>query len=150
MADLVRSRPLFVFDGHCVLCSTGVRWLMRVDRAGKVQFLSAQSELGQAIYGHLGRPLDDSYLLIDSTGTHTKTDGYLRLASILGGAWRLTRVVRIIPRGLRDWFYDRIARNRYALFGTSEQCALLPPEQRALLVRDDDELRRQLPAKAEA
>lgn len=142
--QLRRDRPLFVFDGHCVLCSSGVSFIMRHDPAGRIQFLSAQSELGQAIYAHVGLPMDDSYLLIDDAGTLSKSDGYFRVASALGGWWRLGHVFRVIPRSLRDWAYDWMARNRYRLFGTSEQCALLTSEQRSRLVSDDEQLRRQL------
>jgi predicted DCC family thiol-disulfide oxidoreductase YuxK len=60
-----RDRPLFIFDGHCVLCSRGASFIMMHDRKHLVQFASAQSELGSAIYEALGMPVDDSYLLID-------------------------------------------------------------------------------------
>ena len=141
---ITRARPLFVFDGHCVLCSTGASFIMKHDRKGAVQFASAQSDLGSSIYRHVGMPIDDSYLLIDSTGCHTKSDGYFRLVQILGGWWRLVLVGKLVPRPIRDWLYDRIAQNRYQWFGTSEQCALLTPEQRSRLVTEDAELSTQL------
>jgi predicted DCC family thiol-disulfide oxidoreductase YuxK len=141
-----RRRPLFVFDGHCVLCSTGAAFIMRHDRNGLVQFMSAQSALGTAVYREVGLPIDDSYLLIDSGGWHTKSDGYLRLVRILGGWWRLALVGAVIPRAVRDWIYDRIARNRYRWFGRTDQCALLTPDQRARLVTQDEELEAQLTA----
>jgi predicted DCC family thiol-disulfide oxidoreductase YuxK len=135
---------LFLFDGVCVLCSTGVGWLMRIDRKSGIDFLSAQSELGQAIYHRLGMKLGDSYLLIDADGCHTKTDGFFRIADLLGGPWRFGKAFALIPRPVRDWFYDRLANNRYRLFGTSEHCALLTADQRARLVTDDAVLRAQL------
>lgn len=143
---LRRDRPLFLFDGVCVLCSTGVAWLMRRDPQGRIQYLSAQSELGQAIYRKLGLELGDSYVLIDSEGTHMKTDGFFRVADALGGWWRLGKIFALIPRPVRDFFYDRLANNRYRLFGTSEQCALLSPDERSKLVTDDIDLRAQLTA----
>jgi predicted DCC family thiol-disulfide oxidoreductase YuxK len=145
-ADLVSSHPVFVFDGYCVLCSTGASFIMRHDKARKVRFLSAQSELGQAIYAHFALPLDASYLLIAPDGTFTKTTGYFRLADILGGWFRLGKVFRIIPRPIRDKVYDWVATNRYSLFGKSDYCTLLTPAQRELLVTDDDDLWRQLKA----
>jgi predicted DCC family thiol-disulfide oxidoreductase YuxK len=105
---------------------------------------SAQSELGSAIYRKVGIPVDESYLLIDSTGCHTKSDGYFRLARILGGWWRVALIGMAVPRPVRDWLYDRLAFNRYRWFGQTEQCALLTPEQRSRLVTEDDALRRQL------
>jgi predicted DCC family thiol-disulfide oxidoreductase YuxK len=149
--DLVSPHPIFVFDGYCVLCSTGASFIMRHDAQRKVRFLSAQSPLGQAVYAHFELPLDASYLLITPQGTFTKTTGYFKLAGILGGWFRLGKIFRLVPRVVRDRVYDWVATHRYRLFGKSEQCALLSADQRALLVDDDAGLRAQLgPAVAAA
>jgi hypothetical protein len=42
-------------------------------------------------------PIDDSYLLIDSDGCHTKSDGYFQLVRILGGWWRLALIGKVVP-----------------------------------------------------
>jgi predicted DCC family thiol-disulfide oxidoreductase YuxK len=139
-----RDRPLFVFDGHCVLCSSGASFIMKHDRRHAVQFASAQSELGSAIYEALRMPVDESYLLIDATGVHTKSDGYFQLASTLGGWWRLAVIGKLVPRAVRDWLYDQVARNRYRWFGRTDQCQLLTHEQRSRLVLEDDALWAQL------
>jgi len=34
----------------------------------------------------------------------------------------------LIPRALRDWLYNRIALNRYALFGQTQSCLLPTPD----------------------
>ena len=133
-----------MFDGVCVLCSTSASFLMRHDPEARVQFASAQSDLGSAIFRKLGKPIDESYLLIDAEGWHAKSDGWFQLVRILGGWWRLALVFRIVPRSVRDWLYDRLAANRYRWFGKSEYCALLSGEQRARLVDDDRELWAQL------
>lgn len=140
LPGLRRDRPLFVFDGVCVLCSTGANFIMRHDPAGRVQFASAQSALGQAIYHRLGLPIDSSYLLIDADGTHTKTDGYFQLARMLGGWFRIGLLFRIIPRSIRDWCYDRVAKNRYRWFGKADLCGLLSIDQRKRLVESDEGL----------
>jgi predicted DCC family thiol-disulfide oxidoreductase YuxK len=143
---LHRAKPLFVFDGHCVLCSGGASFIMRHDPGAKIQFASAQSDLGRRLYEQLRLPIDDSYLFIDAAGWHIKSDGYVRVAKALGGWWRLALLFRIVPRFFRDWIYDRVAANRYEWFGKSEQCALLSKEQRSRLVEQDPELEQQLDA----
>lgn len=132
--DFDDDRPLFLFDGICVLCSSGVAFLMRHDRPGRIRFASAQSKLGTALYAHYGMPVDGSYLLIADGQGFTKSDGYFRLLRELGGAWPLLDVLRIIPRSLRDWTYDRVAANRYRWFGKTTYCTRLSPEQRSRLV----------------
>jgi predicted DCC family thiol-disulfide oxidoreductase YuxK len=128
------SKALFVFDGVCVLCSTGASWLMRFDRNRRVNFTSAQGPLGQALYVHFGLQMDESYLLIDQGRAYTASAGYLQLCKVLGGPWHLLRIGSFIPSSLRDWIYAQIARNRYRWFGKTEFCALLTDEERERLV----------------
>jgi len=128
------ARPLFVFDGVCVLCSSGSAFVMRRDREGRVNMASAQSPLGAALYRHFGIALDESYLFLRDGRAFTKSAGYLALFGALGGGWRLLNVMRLLPERARDWLYDRLAANRYRWFGKAEYCALLTPEQRARLL----------------
>jgi predicted DCC family thiol-disulfide oxidoreductase YuxK len=128
------SKALFVFDGVCVLCSGGASWLMRHDRSSRINFTSAQSPLGRALYAHYGVSMDETYLLIDGGRAFTASGGYVRLCGILGGWWRLLRVGAVIPERLRDAVYALIARNRYRWFGRSDYCQLLTPEQRERLL----------------
>lgn len=128
------SRPVFVFDGHCVLCSGGASWIMGLDRKGKIAFASAQSDLGQALYAHFGEAFDDTYMIVDGGRAYTKSSGYFHMCRILGGPWHLLRVFALIPRPLRDWAYGLIARNRYRWFGKTDLCQLLTEDQRKRLL----------------
>lgn len=128
------GRPLFVFDGHCGLCSGGVRWLMRADHRRRIAFTSAQGELGQALYRHYGMEIDTTYLLIDRGEAFGMSGGYFRLLPYLGGPWRLFRVFAVVPERLRDAVYRMIARNRYRWFGRYDHCALLTDDQRSRLL----------------
>lgn len=128
------SKPLFVFDGICVLCSGGASWLMKYDKQARVNFAPAQEALGQALYAHYGVIMDESYLLIANGHAYTATRGYLELCRILGGVWHLFRASAILPEGLRDWVYAMVARNRYRWFGKVEYCTLLTEDQRARLL----------------
>jgi predicted DCC family thiol-disulfide oxidoreductase YuxK len=122
------DKPLFVFDGVCVMCSSGAAWLMRHDKRQLIRFTSAQSRLGHALYQHYGVPLDGTYLLLDEGRLFGKSDGYLRMAEILGGWWLVFRLFRLIPRRIRDYLYDIVARNRYNWFGKTECCRLIPED----------------------
>jgi predicted DCC family thiol-disulfide oxidoreductase YuxK len=128
------SRPVFDFDGACVHCSGGASFIMRHDPARSIRFVSAQSSIGSALYTHYGKPVDESYLLLDRGELFEKTDGYLRLRAILGGPWQMLRIGRIVPRKIRDAVYAVVAAKRYRWFGRAGQCALLSSEQRAQLL----------------
>lgn len=128
------ARAVFVFDGICVFCSGGASWLMRADRAGKLNFASMQSDAGHSLYAHYGVNSDESYLLIAGGRAFTASRGYLELCKILGGPWHMLRMAGVLPEFLRDRVYAAIARNRYRWFGQTAYCALLTPEQRARLI----------------
>jgi predicted DCC family thiol-disulfide oxidoreductase YuxK len=128
------DKPLFVFDGHCVLCSSGAAWLMKHGR-GRVSFASARSPLGAALFRHYRMDPDRTYLLIPEGRAAGESTGYLRLCRLLGGPWQSFLVFALIPRALRDRAYRIVARNRYLWFGRVDQCALLTDEQRAQLLR---------------
>jgi len=128
------SRPLFVFDGICVLCSGGASRIMRHDRAARIAFAPAQGAIGQALYRHYGLAMDDTYLFVVDGRAYGLSEGYFQVARVLGGTWRLAGALRLIPRVLRDAAYRLVARNRYRWFGTAGQCALLTPEQRSRLL----------------
>lgn len=128
------DRPLFLFDGRCVLCSGGASFIMRHDRIGLVNFASAEAPLGAALFRHLRVDSNATYLLIDGGAAWSKSAGYVQLARRLGGWWRLIEIGRLIPERLRDWAYDLVAANRYRWFGAAEHCALLTPEQRRRLL----------------
>lgn len=40
----------------------------------------------------------------------------------------------ILPRPLRNWLYDRIAKNRYAMFGRKDSCEIPSAELRGRLI----------------
>lgn len=128
------SRPLFVFDGICVLCSGGASWIMRRDRAARIAFTDAQGPIGQALYRHYGLAMDDTYLFLVDGQAYGLSEGYLRVARVLGGKWRLAAVLRLVPRPVRDAVYRLVARNRYRWFGMADHCALLTVEQRSRLL----------------
>jgi predicted DCC family thiol-disulfide oxidoreductase YuxK len=78
--------------------------------------------------------MDETYLLLRDGRVFTKSEGYLQLFDAMGGWFRVLKALRLLPRPLRDWVYDIVARNRYRWFGKVEACALLTPEQKSRLL----------------
>lgn len=126
MADPPKSapHPVVLFDGVCNLCSGFVAFCLRHENGRQLRFAAMQSETGQAALRRLGLPLGEfeTFLLIEGDAVYGKSDAFLRLLRYLRQPWPWFRWARIVPRALRDWGYDRIARNRYRLFGRRAQC----------------------------
>lgn len=125
---LFARHDLILFDGVCPLCNGFVAFVARRDRAGRYRFVSVQSALGQAILTRLDLPLIDweSNVLLEAGQPHFKSAAQLRILRQLPAPWSWLWWLRHLPGPLLDWLYDRIARNRYAVFGRSDRCALPP------------------------
>ena len=124
------AKPLIVFDGVCHLCTGFTRFVIRRDRAGQFLFLPAQSPRGETLYRRLGlKTLDwESNILVLDGNAYTEFDAFIEISRRFGGLWHATALLYLIPRPLRDWLYNRIARNRYAWFGKRDTCYLPTPE----------------------
>lgn len=123
------DRPVIVFDGHCVMCSSGARWLLRIDRRRRFRVLAAQSSLGRALYVHYGLDPEDyeTNLLIQDGEAWMRSAAFVRVAAGLGLPWAAASLLWLLPAALLDRAYNLIARNRFRLFGRSEACYLAEP-----------------------
>jgi predicted DCC family thiol-disulfide oxidoreductase YuxK len=134
--DMERERtdpPIILFDGVCVLCSGFAQFVIRRDPRARFRFAAMQSEPGRALLRRYGLPLEnwDSNALIEDGVAYLKSAAVFRILRHLSGAWPLLALGRfVLPRRLCDGLYDRVARNRYGLFGRRETCLVPTAELR--------------------
>jgi predicted DCC family thiol-disulfide oxidoreductase YuxK len=127
--------PVVVYDGVCLLCSRWVRFLLQRDPQRQFRFASVQSESGRQLMLAHGLDPDTplSLLLVENGRGYTDTDAIARVLRRLGLLpWTAVSFgIRAMPHVLRDPLYRVVARNRYRLFGRSEQCFVPSEQQRA-------------------
>lgn len=118
------DRPILIFDGHCVLCSSFAQFILRHDRARRFRLLPAQTPLGTALYRHLGlHPTAyETNILLEDGRAWLKSEGSIRVFERLGFPWSLMAIARVLPRSVRDWLYAIVARNRLRWFGSRAIC----------------------------
>ncbi|WGW02331.1 thiol-disulfide oxidoreductase DCC family protein [Tropicibacter oceani] len=135
--DFDDSAPLAVMDAQCAVCSWGARMIHRLDRTGRVRICPMQSPLGAALLAHYGMAASDpdSWLFIDEGQAHSDFDAVIHAGARFGGWARVTGLLRLVPGPLRNWLYRRLARNRIALFGRADMCALPDPAFQKRLLR---------------
>ncbi len=119
------SAPLVIFDGHCVLCSCGVQWMLARDPNGTSQFAAIQQPIPQALYCHyrLDAERFDTFMVLAGGVPHTKWAGIRAAAHTLPAPWRwLGSLAAVVPAALGDRIYDWVQRNRITWFGRREVC----------------------------
>ena len=132
MADLI------LYDGVCGLCNRLNQFVLRRDAADRFRFASLQGSLAGALlrrYGRDARDLDTVYVVKNygapDEALLSRSRAVLFVLETLGGAWRLARVLRLLPGRWVDAAYDQIARRRYRWFGRTDACPLPAPGERA-------------------
>ncbi len=133
---LKQGETVLLFDGVCKLCNGWARFLIRHDRHRRVRLAAIQSPEGQALLAWAGLPLHqfDTMAVIRDRHYWVRSDAFFEVIALLPVPWHPLNLLRSFPRKLRDWAYDRIALNRYRLFGKYDTCLLPDPdhEQRFL------------------
>jgi predicted DCC family thiol-disulfide oxidoreductase YuxK len=132
--DRIQGHDVIVFDGVCVLCSGFMRFVIRHDSAQRYRFVIAQSPLGEALYAATGLKSGvresggretgdyDTNLVFRDGQLHQRLDAFIVVMGDMGWPWRAAILLRPLPQPIKDWLYDRIARNRYRMFGRTEMC----------------------------
>ncbi len=123
---------LIVFDGLCNLCAGSVQFILKHESSPHYVFAPVQSTTGmQTLLNHGLDPLDvKTFVVIEGDTLFVRSDAALCIARRLRMPWRLLVATQLVPRGIRNWLYDLIARHRYRWFGRRQHC-WLPNEDHA-------------------
>ena len=127
---------LVLFDGVCNLCNGFVQFVIAHDPHGRFHFGALQSAAGQRTLAlhDVAQPLPESVVLVEDGRLFTRSTAAIRIARRLTFPWRLAGLLLVIPRPLRDWIYDFVARRRYRWFGERDRCMIPTPEIRSRFI----------------
>lgn len=118
------GETVVLFDGTCKLCNGWAKFIIRHDQAHRIQLAAVQSPEGQALLAWAGLPTDDfnTIVLVSDNQFFVRSEAMFQILARLPAPWRWMRNGRIVPGRMRDWMYDKIALNRYRLFGRYDTC----------------------------
>ena len=111
----LQLRDIVVFDGICNLCTRSVKFILKHEAEHRILFAPLQSPAGARLLSDHGFDPNNAstFIFISEGALYTKSAAAIRIASHFKGVWKLARLLRLIPRPLRDWGYDMVARSRY-------------------------------------
>ena len=123
---------VILYDGVCVFCSRWVRFVAMRDVAQRFRFTAIQSGYGTRLAQAFGINADDpdTNAVVHGGIAYFKSDAVLTVLSSLPG-WRWVRVLRAVPKPLRDAVYGLVARNWYRIFGKYDGCFVPDAEMKA-------------------
>ena len=131
------TSPILLYDGTCGFCAESVQFVLARDPEGALRFAALDSATGRAILQrHPEVRAFDSVLFVEPADAanpervHAHSSAALRVASYLGGPWRLMQLARVVPTPIRDAVYRLIARHRHRLSANGPQCVIPSAQDR--------------------
>jgi len=120
------TETVVLFDGTCRLCNGWAHFIISQDTARRIKLATVQSVQGQKLLAWAGLPQDNfnTIVLISNGRFYVRSEAMFQIVKRLPWYWRWVMLARLIPGPLRDWLYDKIALNRYRLFGRYDSCRL--------------------------
>ncbi|MCH6575340.1 MAG: thiol-disulfide oxidoreductase DCC family protein [Bacteroidetes bacterium] len=128
----MQNHNIILFDGVCNFCNFWVNFTMNRDKNDIYKFAAMQSESGQKLLQEYKLNVSDfdTFVLIVNDKHFTKSTAALNISKNLKSFVKLLYPLIILPRPIRDFFYDLIAKNRYKFFGRRDICRIPTEEER--------------------
>jgi predicted DCC family thiol-disulfide oxidoreductase YuxK len=130
LESLPKDRPVLVYDGDCGFCNGSIQFVLAHEKRHDLVFVRRASDLGMAIRRHFGLEAVESMLWVEDGTVKTESESALRVAAYVGSWCRMALVAYALPRGLRNWGYRLIARNRQRLSARRKTCVVPTMEQK--------------------
>ena len=122
---------IILFDGICNLCNYWVDFIIKRDKDKTLKFATLQSDAGKKIANQFSivNKNIDSIIFIKGGNYFARSDAVLEIAKELKSVWKILYLLKVIPRHLRNFIYDLIAKYRYAIFGKRNSCRVPTSEE---------------------
>jgi predicted DCC family thiol-disulfide oxidoreductase YuxK len=126
------AKGIILYDSVCILCSRSAQFVIARDKDAFFLFVPIQGERGRELAAQVGIDADNpqSFAVFIDGKPYLKSDGVIAILARLP-RWGWSNALRAIPRFLRDAIYDRVARNRYRVFGRADACIMPDPAIRS-------------------
>jgi predicted DCC family thiol-disulfide oxidoreductase YuxK len=109
-----------------------VQFVLRNDRLGKVSFAPLQGKSAERWLAPDEICDLQSIVVLAADGSKLKQSAAVaHVLKNMGGGWVVVGVgIELFPAFFRDFFYQRIARVRYRIFGKFDACRLPTPQEK--------------------
>lgn len=118
MQENWKNKYIVFFDGECGVCNFWVQWILERDKKDQFMFASLQSDFGQQFLADRNLNtlvLDTMYLWKPDEYFLSRSQAVIKIASLLGGFYRLLSIARMFPTSFGDKIYSKVSENRMQL-----------------------------------
>lgn len=124
--EVNQNKSIILFDGVCNLCNASVIFIIKRDKKNIFRFATLQSDFGRDLCKRFSfdSVKNESVLLYQNDKLYTHSTAALKISKKLSGLWPILYMFIIVPKFIRDFAYNLVARNRYKWFGKRDSCMI--------------------------
>lgn len=124
--NVCTQKNVILYDGVCNLCNNTVHFIIRNDPEAHFKFASLQGVKGIELLQkyHLVNNTTGTIVYIKDGRAYVKSTAAFLVLKSLGWPWKILYVCIIIPKPIRDFMYDLVAKSRYRIFGKRNTCMI--------------------------
>lgn len=126
-----KKERIIIFDGICGFCNKSLDVLIKIDEEKQFKYTSLQGEYIKHLEVEEGI---ESIVFYEEGKLYYKSTAILKILRSLGGVWIMVNIFYLIPKSIRDFIYDFIAKYRYNIFGKMETCRMPNRGEEALFI----------------
>ncbi len=118
------NQPILLFDGVCNLCNGLVTFILLHEKDSEIHFCALQSGNGQKLAKEyeLANNGFNSLAVIENGKLFEKSEAIFKIVAHLKYPWKGAMIFRLVPSFFSNRIYSIVAKNRYRIFGKSDEC----------------------------
>lgn len=130
----MEDRSIVFYDGECGFCQSTVQIILTNDTSSLIHFASIQSSFTTSFFQSINKPIPDlsTFYFYHNGQLYSKSNAALNVARLLKFPFPLLFIFKIVPKFIRDFSYDLIAKNRLKL--ASNSCRIPTVEEKSRFI----------------
>ena len=125
---------LVFYDGDCGFCNSSVQFILAKNKI-PFYFMPLQSKSAEAVLKELDITINmDTIYFLKYNKIYDRSSAALRISKGLKGGYPILFAFYIIPKFLRDPFYNFIAKRRHKM--KADYCVISTPENDQYFIKD--------------
>ena len=122
--------PIVIFDGDCAFCNKSVMLILKKDKTQSIEVCSNQSKKGKELIKRykITADINTTIIYIIEEKVYYKSTAALTISKKLKGLLPSLYLFIIIPKFIRDGFYDFVAKHRKKIIKQEYSCEFIEDE----------------------
>lgn len=135
--EVLMPEKLIIYDGHCVICNASVHYIYNYDETNSIHFANAESKAAEHLKNesNIEFNADLSVIFYSDGRLYFQSDAVIEVSRHLRFPLSLLKYLRFFPKGIRDWVYQLVAKNRYNMFSRRPSCIIPDKELQKRIVK---------------